>query len=347
MGALEFQATIFEDDFCRLYEAREGDRQWLVKEILLDETAEIRQGLESEQKVLSLLSHRSVVARRHYQFEEDRVLLIQEHVRGVVLQNKLLESQEPVPHDAVVELALQLTDALTYLHEHEPPVIVSLIDPSAVIVTERGEVKLLHFGLAKLGYRTGRKYEAPEHARPEPVGHRADIYGVGVIMHQLLTKIDLAEVYGEMPAIARLLPDIDTDLANIVSRSTTLDPKRRYQKARSLRTRLSRLLDKWKLARPDGRKLLAEWAGFEAVVPPTPEPQPQLPVPEIEEDSLEDFIAAIRPAEPPPLFSGAFKVAACLVVVGGLFFLRDGYDMVDTLYYFLVAVAAFVVWAAS
>ena len=118
-----------------------------------------------------------------------------EYVEGVTLE-KLLQDRGAIPWRKVVDLAIQICDALHYAHQQG--VVHRDIKPSNLMVTSDGRIKLTDFGIARVLDRTaltapGRTlgtaaYMAPEQIRGMPaVSHKTDLYSLGVVLYQMLT----------------------------------------------------------------------------------------------------------------------------------------------------------------
>ncbi len=119
-----------------------------------------------------------------------------EFVEGVTLE-RLLQDRGELPWRDVVDLSIQLCDALQYAHDMN--VVHRDLKPSNLIITVDGKLKLTDFGIAKDLERTtqltapGRTlgtaaYMAPEQIRGTPaVSHKTDLYALGVLMYQMLT----------------------------------------------------------------------------------------------------------------------------------------------------------------
>jgi len=117
-----------------------------------------------------------------------------EFIQGDTL-DKSLEKRGPLPWREVVDLAIQICDALHYAHEHG--VVHRDLKPSNLMVNEQGRLKLTDFGIAKdldatALTATGRTlgtaaYMAPEQIRGAPaVSHKTDLYALGILLYQLL-----------------------------------------------------------------------------------------------------------------------------------------------------------------
>ena len=117
-----------------------------------------------------------------------------EFVPGVTLE-KTLQDRERLPWREVVELGIQICDALHYAHERG--VVHRDLKPSNLMVTNDGKIKLTDFGIAKdldktALTATGRTlgtaaYMAPEQIRGTPaVSHKTDLYALGIVLYQML-----------------------------------------------------------------------------------------------------------------------------------------------------------------
>jgi serine/threonine-protein kinase len=118
-----------------------------------------------------------------------------EFIEGKNLE-QILKARGTIPWQVVVELTVQLCEALQYAHDHG--VVHRNLKPSNLMITDRGRVKLIDFGIAKdldepTLTATGRTYGtaaymAPEQIRGTPaVSHKTDLYALGVLVYQLLT----------------------------------------------------------------------------------------------------------------------------------------------------------------
>jgi serine/threonine protein kinase len=118
-----------------------------------------------------------------------------EYVPGQTL-DQMLAKRGPLPWREVVDLGIQLCDALHYAHEHG--VVHRDLKPSNLMISSKGQLKLTDFGIAKdldatALTATGRTlgtaaYMAPEQIRGTPaVSHKTDLYALGVVLYQMLT----------------------------------------------------------------------------------------------------------------------------------------------------------------
>lgn len=129
--------------------------RWAIKALeALSSSVEadrVRQFFDQEQKILSWLSHGSIVRRHEVLSEENRVYLVMEYVEGVTLQRLVAGRPAPLRPDAAVELAEQVADVLAYLHTQKPhPIIFRDLKPGNLMLTPEGTVKLIDFGIARL-----------------------------------------------------------------------------------------------------------------------------------------------------------------------------------------------------
>ena len=118
-----------------------------------------------------------------------------EYIQGKTLE-QVLADKGPMPWQEVVDLGIQLCDALHYAHEHG--VVHRDLKPSNLMLSDAGRLKLTDFGIAKdldatSLTATGRTlgtaaYMAPEQIRGTPeVSHKTDLYALGALFYQMLT----------------------------------------------------------------------------------------------------------------------------------------------------------------
>jgi serine/threonine protein kinase len=173
-------------------------------------------------------------------------------------------ANSPWPADWIetcVHVGVQLADALA--HAHQRGVIHRDIKPSNVLLTAGGTAQLVDFGLAKLEdasglSRSGQRLGTPFYMSPEQVANgssaadaRADVYGLGVVLYEMLTlrvpfpgeseeQVYRAILTRNFPAPSRLNPEVDADLQAVVLRCLEHDPADRYSDAASLASDLRR-----------------------------------------------------------------------------------------------------------
>jgi serine/threonine protein kinase/Flp pilus assembly protein TadD len=192
--------------------------------------------------------------------------------------------------EAVLWLGARLADGLG--HAHERGILHRDIKPQNVLLTDEGQPMLLDFNLAEDEKDTAAgvkaqmggtlPYMAPEHLEAfrkpaHPVDARADLYGLGVILFELLAGKPpfetrhglLSEVVEGMiadrrvqPSLPRLNPAVSPAVGAIIAKLLAFDPAGRYQSARQLQEDLDRQLSHRPLQHapnPSWRELAAKW----------------------------------------------------------------------------------------
>ena len=175
------------------------DRHVALK-ILREQYAEDEEFVERfrrEARSAASLSHPNIVSIYDQGRSEDGAYYIAiEYVPGGTLKERMRREGVFTSH-AAVEVALQITDALS--EAHEKGVIHRDIKPQNVLLTHKGDVKVTDFGIARaaasassVATATGAvlgtaAYMSPEQARGEPVGPQSDLYSLGVVLYEMLT----------------------------------------------------------------------------------------------------------------------------------------------------------------
>jgi len=196
-----------------------------------------------EAQALAKLTHPNIVTIYEFGQRDGLYYVLMEFVDGVNLR-QAIQSKSLSQHEALA-IVPQICDALHYAHE--AGVVHRDVKPENVLLDNKGRVKIVDFGLAKMLGRSPLDvtltashqvmgtlhYMAPEQIeRPLEVDHRADIYSLGVVFYELLT--------GELPLGRFKLPSesasLDARLDNVVLKTLEREPAQRYQYASDVKT---------------------------------------------------------------------------------------------------------------
>ena len=231
---------------------------------------ERRERFFKEAKAASALNHPHVCVVYDVGETDDGLLFIaMEFVEGQSLD--ALAKQGPPEISQVVEIAVQVADALDAAHSSR--IVHRDIKPANISLNERGQVKVLDFGLAKrMPQATAEKlakteelqltqsgqvlgtpsYMSPEQAVGKTIDHRSDLFSLGGVIYHLLTGRmpfgggSLGEVldnvlHRQPEALARFNYDVPPELERITLKLLVKDVERRYQSARDLLVDLKNL----------------------------------------------------------------------------------------------------------
>lgn len=212
-----------------------------------------------EIKVLASLDHPNIAAFRTALTLNDQLVMILEYVEGVTLASRL--AQGPIPTTDAVNYADQVLAALTYAHKLN--VIHRDIKPANMMLTPKGVVKLMDFGIARpstenddntamtvAGTTLGSlNYMPPEQVKGEAVDARSDIYSLGVSLYELVTgqlpfrgdsgyALMAAQVKELPKPPITVRPDLPSALNEIILIALAKEPAKRFQSADAFRNAL-------------------------------------------------------------------------------------------------------------
>ncbi len=214
-----------------------------------------------EAQSAGILSHPNIVTI-HDVVEEgaDGVAFIaMEYVRGTNLK-QLLQGGTPLGLPFAAEIVRQVGEALDYAHSRG--VVHRDVKPANIIITADNRVKITDFGIARLdtsnltqeGQLLGTpNYMAPEQILGKEVDHRADLFSLGVVLYEMLTRhkpfqgenltvVSHRIVYDGFTPPRQYVRDLPPEVERILARALAKDPAERYQRARELTDDLKRLV---------------------------------------------------------------------------------------------------------
>ena len=211
---------------------RLANRPCAIKE-MVDHFIDPQQRLEAneyfarEADTLAQLKHQAIPAITDRFDAQNRHYLVMEYVEGRNLEDELAtRGGDPLPEGLVIDVARQLCDVLAYLHNMTPPIVYRDMKPSNVMLTSKGRVVLVDFGIARLfkaarkGTMIGTLGFAPPEQYQGVVDPRSDIYSLGATLHYSLTGRDPEKFPPfSFPPVRDLRPEVSSNLAGAIDRA--------------------------------------------------------------------------------------------------------------------------------
>ena len=269
-----------------VYEAEDSrlGRRVALK-FLAEETSRDGQALERflrEARSASALNHPGICTIYSIEQHKEITFIAMELLEGQALDRVLAAGECPIPR--TVEIGIQLADALDAAHKKG--IVHRDIKPGNIFVTERGTVKILDFGLAKLivdrsdslqgetltdpgrqlltspGTAVGTiAYMSPEQARGMELDGRTDLFSLGAVLYQMVTgrqpfpgstsAVVFDNILHHAPVAPVLLrTGVPPELERILNKALEKDADLRYQVAAELRGDLRRLQRELEPGRP-------------------------------------------------------------------------------------------------
>jgi hypothetical protein len=209
-----------------------------------------------EGRLVAGLAHPNIV--RVYDFGEDggRPYMVMEYVAGQNLR-QIIARETPMSLKRVTSIMRQLAAALDFAHANG--VIHRDIKPENILVTDRGEVKVGDFGIARALAGAGRTsagtvlgtaaYASPEQFSSQAVTAESDLYSAGVVLYELLTghvpfpgensvAVGMAQVTQQPPPPSTYVPSLSREIEAVVLKALAKDPAGRYHSGFELVTAL-------------------------------------------------------------------------------------------------------------
>ncbi len=269
IGSYQVLSLLGAGGMGEVYRARDPrlDRDVALKVLptgaLTDEAT--RRRFRKEALTLAKLNHPNIATVFEFDAQDGVDFLVMEHIAGRTLAEKI--GGTVLGEREVASLGGEITAALEEAHEHG--VVHRDLKPGNVMVTEKGQVKVLDFGLAKLlrpvsdttmtesftetqAIAGTLPYMAPEQLRGEPADARTDIHALGAVLYEMATNRRPFQddsvprltdaILHQLPTAPRALnPRLSLDFERVILKCLEKDPQNRYQSAKEVGVDLRRL----------------------------------------------------------------------------------------------------------
>jgi predicted Ser/Thr protein kinase len=224
------------------------------------ESAELVRRFQNEARAAGLLSHPNIVTI--YDAGEDNGIfyIAMEYFEGTTLDQVLAQRQILDPEE-IVRISREICEGLDYAHAHG--IVHRDVKPANIMLTARGSVKIMDFGIAKAGgsmTSTGQvlgtpNYMSPEQVRGKSLDGRTDLFSFGVVLYEMVTgekpfvgqnvTTVIYKIVNENPIAPRDLDGtVPPGLNATVMKALAKSPEERYQSG----AELVRDLENYKLA---------------------------------------------------------------------------------------------------
>ncbi|HEX7317182.1 MAG TPA: protein kinase [Pyrinomonadaceae bacterium] len=216
--------------------------------------AQVVERFRSEAVTLAKLNHPNIATLYNFMRQGDSFVMVLEFVRGVTLDH-VIQQRGAIPVESAIPIFCQMLDGIQEAHDFG--IIHRDIKPANMMVTEKGTLKVLDFGIARIlgtarmtrqGNIIGTiEYMSPEQVRGFETDARSDIYSLGMLLYEMLTArcpFDIQNEFELMKAQIehypvpprQLNPAIPEVVEQAIWKAIHKDPAQRFQSASEFRT---------------------------------------------------------------------------------------------------------------
>jgi len=248
--------------------------RFVALKFLPEEVARDRQALarfQREARTASALDHPNISTIYEIDEDQGRLFIVMQLLEGETLSKRI--GDKPVPLAMLLDWGLQITDALQAAHSKG--IMHRDIKPANIFINERGQAKILDFGLAKLtepelgisneatmsedaqlthmgGVVGTAAYMSPEQARGEPLDVRTDLFSFGALLYEMATgkqafsgntwAVTVHAILGQAPvSLNECVPGLPLHLQKIIDKALVKNRDLRYQSAEEIHSGLLKL----------------------------------------------------------------------------------------------------------
>ena len=218
--------------------------KFLSEELTKDEESKQRFILEA--KAAAALNHPRICTIYEIEEADSQSFIAMEYIDGQTLKDKLKSGPQEI--DKMKHIAIQIAEGLK--EAHDKGIIHRDIKPANIMLTEKGEIKITDFGLAKLSWSADltkpstilgtAAYMSPEQARSEEVDHRTDIWALGAMLYEMISgdrpfqksreQAMIFAILNDKPTPLSLLrSDIPAQIEQVVNKALEKKVSQRYQ----------------------------------------------------------------------------------------------------------------------
>ncbi len=214
---------------------------------------------EIEAQAAASLNHPNISTIYAIENSDNEVFIVMEYIEGVELKNKITSGS--ISANEAIDIAIQIAEGLEAAHKKG--IVHRDIKSSNIMITNDGKVKIMDFGLARIGKgdqltKVGSTvgtiaYMSPEQAKGEIVDHRTDIWSFGVVLYEMITRkmpfkgeYDQAIIYSilnEDPITLSEISECPPGLEKIIMKCLEKDVQKRYQNITDVLTDLRNIID--------------------------------------------------------------------------------------------------------
>ena len=342
-GRYEIKAEIGRGGMATVYHAydplfeREVALKVLPREMLHD--PQFRTRFEREAKTIAMLEHPAIVPVYDFGEEDGQPYFVMRYMTGGSLADRMKQGAMTIP--AVAHLFERIAPALD--DAHAKGIIHRDLKPGNILFDQFGEPYISDFGIAKIAATqtnvTGSAiigtpaYMSPEQAQGEVIDGRSDIYGLGVIMFELLTgqqpyhgdtpmSVVIKQITDPIPHILEVMPELPPAIETVIEKAMAKDREERYPTVKALSEDLN--------AVAQGESLDMEYSDKTLVSSPRTT-QSKRPVPETRTVLTKRGQAPVPVAAPTAprkktglwIGLGGGALLVCVAAVAGVFLLKD------------------------